>query len=571
MEGMQTVVVGAGAAGLGAAAELRRRGLPVVVLDRAPRAGESWRSRYDGLRLNSARVISGVRGAPIPWAAGRFPSRDAYAGYLASCVDRLGLDVRFGVHAERIDRHEDGFVVRSSDGDLPAAAVVVATGCDRVPCVPDWPGRASFTGRLLHASDYHACAPFAGRDVLVVGTGNSGTEIAAQLAGAEAARVRVAMRTPVNIFPRSFMGIPTSVLGALGRRQPAALADAMGHAIQQLSFGDLSRHGMPRAPFGVGTELRRKGLGPVVDGGFVDALRTGRIELVAAVERFAGGEVVLADASRLRPDVVIAATGYRHDLEELVGHLGVLDAAGRPLHVDGTAAPGVPGLYFNGFWLPLPGQLAAMRMTSKRIGAQIARDARRRAPARASRLRAVENRVYRLIRHRAASEAATAAPVAADLSSLASSDYCLLISYRRDGTAVPTPVWFAVKGDALVFESDSDAAKISRIRRQPGVRVAPCSVRGRPQGPPAEGVARILSGAEADAAERALAEKYGVSRRVTQRLRPAAPGHAYVEVRPVAGSSAGARSSSPDRSCRASRCPHPARSRSGPRGFPVSG
>jgi putative flavoprotein involved in K+ transport len=375
------LVVGAGAAGLGAAAELRRSAVPVVVLDRAHRVGESWRSRYDGLRLNSARVVSGVRGAPISWAAGRFPSRDAYADYLASCVDRLGLDVRCGIEVTRIDRHENGYVIRSPQGEFNAAAVVVATGYDREPCVPDWPGRDSFTGELLHASEYRNAAAFAGRHALVVGTGNSGTEIAAQLAGAGAGRVHVAMRTPVNILPRSFMGIPSSVLGALGRRHPAAFADVIGRVIQRLSWGNLSAYGMPRAPFGVGTELQRKGLGPVIDGGFVDALCAGRLELVAGLDRFEGGDVVLADGSQLRPDAVIAATGYGHGLEPLVGHLGVLDATGRPLRVDGASPPGAPGLYFNGFWLPLSGQLPAMRVTSRRIAAQIARDTSHRGAA----------------------------------------------------------------------------------------------------------------------------------------------------------------------------------------------
>jgi putative flavoprotein involved in K+ transport len=373
MEHVASVVIGAGTAGLGAAAELRRRGVATVVLEAAERAGEPWRARYDGLRLNSARSISGVRGAPIRWSAGTFPDRETYAEYLSECIARLGLDVRFGIRATRIERSQNRYVVQTTEGDFAARAAVVATGYDRVPKLPPWPGRNSFTGRLMHASQYRSATSFTGRDVLIVGTGNSGTEIAAQLAFGGAARVRVAMRTPVNIMPRAFLGVPSSVLGVIGRRHPAALTDRLAELIQRLSFGDLSRYGMPRAPFGVGTELRRKGLGPVIDGGFVAALKGGRIEIVAAVDRLAGGDVVLADGSRLRPDVVIAATGYRHGLEELVGHLGVLDEAGRPLRVDGRPTPGAPGLHFNGFWQPLSGQLPAMRVSSRRIATDIAR------------------------------------------------------------------------------------------------------------------------------------------------------------------------------------------------------
>ena len=146
-------------------------------------------------------------------------------------------------------------------------------------------------------------------------------------------------------------------------------------------------------------------------------------------------------------------------------------------------------------------------------------------------MRALENRMYRLIRHRDAASVAEAPAAASGLDGLEAHEYCLIVTYKRDGTPVPTPVWFALDGDRVVFESDSDSAKIKRVRRNPQVRVAPCNSRGRPLGPPIEAVARILSPEEAEVAERVLAERFGRSRRIAQRLRPTAPGHTYVEVR----------------------------------------
>jgi putative flavoprotein involved in K+ transport len=385
---LDVAVIGAGAAGLGVAAELRRRGIDPVLLERGEEVGASWRPRYDGLRLNSSRGVSGVRGVRMPAAAGRFPSREAYADYLAACAGRLGVDVRLGVEVFRIDDLDgDGYALETSVGELRARCVLVAAGYDRVAEVPDWPGRESFGGELLHACEYRDPEPFAGRDVLVVGTGNSGTEIAAQLASGGAGRVWVAMRTPVNVLPRQFLGVPMSAAGLAARRLPDAVVDAGCRLVQRLTWGDLSRHGMPRAPMGVGTELRRKGLGPVVDGGFVAALKARRVSLVGALERFDGEEVVLDDGARLRPHAVIAATGYRHGLEELVGHLGVLSSSGRPEQVDGCAHPAAPGLHFNGYWQPLPGQLPGMRITSRRIAREVARELRRPegAPRRAPR------------------------------------------------------------------------------------------------------------------------------------------------------------------------------------------
>lgn len=148
-----------------------------------------------------------------------------------------------------------------------------------------------------------------------------------------------------------------------------------------------------------------------------------------------------------------------------------------------------------------------------------------------SRVRDVENRFYALIRHGDAASVADAEPGGVGLEGLEGSDYCLVVTYRRGGTPVPTPVWFALDAGRLVFEADADSGKVKRLRRDPRVRVAPCNSRGRPSGPPVEARGRLLAGDEAETAERLLAERYGVSRRIAQRLRPVArAGPAHVEV-----------------------------------------
>jgi putative flavoprotein involved in K+ transport len=379
-EGCEVAVVGAGAAGLGVAAELRRRGVTDVALfERSDRLGQSWRARYDGLRLNTARRLSGVAGHPIPRETGPWPSRDDFVAYLEGVARRTRLDIRFGVAVDRVDRAGGRWALRTSAGTVTPRFVVVATGYDRVPKIPDWPGRDTFTGELLHASGFRTAERFAGRDVLVIGTGNSGTEIATCLANGRAARVRVAVRTPPNIMPPTFLGIPATVLARMNESAPAWLVDRGGFMVQRLAWGDLSGYGLPRAPHGIATELEVRGLGATLDRGFVAALKARRLELVPAIEALDGPDVVLASGDRITPEVVIAATGYRHGLEPLVGHLGVLLPSGKPALRTGGAAAGMEGLYFNGFWLPLSGQLPAMRRTSRRVARAIARARTRRA------------------------------------------------------------------------------------------------------------------------------------------------------------------------------------------------
>jgi putative flavoprotein involved in K+ transport len=371
MAGVRTdvVVVGAGAFGLAAAGELERRGFRVVVLDRAGRVGSSWRRRYDNLRLNTVRWMSGLPGAPIPRSGGRWPLKEDLIAHLERYVEERGLDVRHGVEVERVDRDGEGYVVDTSDEAFRGDAVVVATGFDRLPEIPDWPGRESFVRELIHSFEYRSPQPFRGRDVLVVGAGNTGTEVAVQLADAGAARVRMAVRTPPNLVSLETLGLPVTPVASLADRLPGRLVDLLTPVFAL----DLRRYGLGRSPYGMATEIRVKGLGPVADRGIAAALRSGRVEVVPAVRGFEGPDVLLADGRRLRPDSVIAATGYRMGLEPLVGHLGALLPSGRPAVVGGKTHPGAPRLYFNGYYQPIAGQLPQLRRTSRAIARAEAR------------------------------------------------------------------------------------------------------------------------------------------------------------------------------------------------------
>ncbi|CAM5443750.1 monooxygenase [Streptomyces pilosus] len=368
-------VVGGGPGGLAAAYALRARGIRAVVLERSDHVGASWRRHYDRLRLHTTRRLSALPGLPMPRRFGRWPARDDVVRYLEKYAEHHRLEIVTGVEVSRIERTPDGtgWLLHATGGrELTGAAVVVATGYNHTPRVPDWPGRDTYTGEFLHASAYRAPQPYAGRDVLVVGVGNTGAEIAVDLAEGGAARVRLAVRTPPHIVRRSTAGWPAQYSGVLVRRLPVGLVDRVSRVQARVAIPDLTAHGLPRPDAGLYSRVR-EGAIPVQDVGLIDAVRKGTVEVVAAVEGFAEGAVVLADGARITPDVVIAATGYLRGLEPLVGGLGVLDERGRPVAHGPRTAPGAPGLHFTGYTNPISGNLRELALDAERIARAVAR------------------------------------------------------------------------------------------------------------------------------------------------------------------------------------------------------
>ncbi len=370
------VVVGAGPGGLAVAGALRARGVDALVVDAAPGVGDRWRSHYDRLHLHTPRRWSSLPGYPIPRRYGRWVARADVVRYLEEYAAHHRLRLRLGVAVGRIDRvggdaPSGRWRVTLADGaTLQAHDVVVATGYNHTPVTPDWPGRDTYTGQLLHARDYRNGAPWAGRDVLVVGTGNTGTEIATDLAEHGAATVRLSVRTPPHILARDRFGVPAQATGIAVRRLPPRLVDRVAGVLAAVQEPDLSEHGMPRAGRDLYTRTL-EGRVPVQDVGIVDAIRSGRVRPVAALESFDGDEVVLTDGTRLRPALVVAATGYRAALEPLVGHLGVLGEHGLPT-VRGASRPEArPGLWFTGFTNPISGMLRELAIDAGRIAAAI--------------------------------------------------------------------------------------------------------------------------------------------------------------------------------------------------------
>lgn len=339
-ETLPVIVVGAGPAGLATAFALRQAGIEHRVLERGPNVGHSWRNLYDSLKLHTGRHLSSLPGRPFPAGTPLFPTRADFVDYLDRYRAGFDLNVETDVEVTGAMRQDGGWTLDTSAGPIAAAAVVVATGIIAEPVVPRFEGQSSFGGTIRHAAEYRRPAGYAGRNVLVVGCGNTAGDIATELAGT-AATVAVSVRTGANVVPLTLLGIPIQYVAYALRGLPAgsrrAVAGVIGRAVRLRRGPPV----LPEPPHGPLDSI------PMIGYHLVDAVRAGRVRIVPGIESIETGAVRFTDGSRASVDEIILATGYRPALGFL-GDLVRLDDTGHAIRTDRVTSADQPGLFFVG-------------------------------------------------------------------------------------------------------------------------------------------------------------------------------------------------------------------------------
>lgn len=373
----RVVIVGGGPAGLSTAAALARCDVDALVVDRGDRIGGSWSSRYERLHLHTVRRFSGLAHYPIPRSYPRYLSKDAYADYLGAYVRQFPLRVSLEETVTAVrptDASEPSWQVETCRRTIATEVVIVATGHYVDPRIPDWARIGGFRGRVLHSAEYSSGREFAGSRALVVGLGNSGAEIATDLVEQGAASVSVAVRTSPPIVTRELFGVvPVQVFGiALMPLGIPRVVDRIGASLRKRAVGDLRPYGIEPAAWGPFTARRPA----VIDVGFIQVLKEGRVTVRPAVTRLTGEGASFADDSSGEFDLVVLATGFETGLERMLRDVpGVVSPDGGPLARSGrpTAAP---GLYFIGFDETVRGHLFEARRESMRLARTVARSLR---------------------------------------------------------------------------------------------------------------------------------------------------------------------------------------------------
>lgn len=369
----QTVIIGASAAGLAVARCLEEAGDRPILIEAEAQVGTMWRNAYRRLHLHTPRGRSGLPHLPMPASYPRYPSRQQVVDYLEAYAAALKTPPRFGVRATAVRRDGARWQVETPVEDFGADMVVIATGNTRVPDRPTWPGMDQYGGRLLHSADYRSGADFAGQRVLVVGFGNSGAEIALDLAecGAPCA---ISIRGAVNVVPREVLHVPITYLALASRFLAPRVADRLNALTIRLAIGDIARIGLRRRNDGPIEEIVESQRIPVVDIGTIAAMREGKIEVRPDIESFSRDAVRFVDGRSEQFEAVVLATGYETGLRAMFGDdESVLDASGHPR---ADARESVRGLYFCGFHIVPAGLIREIAIEAVRIGGCIAADPR---------------------------------------------------------------------------------------------------------------------------------------------------------------------------------------------------
>jgi cation diffusion facilitator CzcD-associated flavoprotein CzcO len=344
-------IIGAGAAGLGTMAVLAKQGIAFDCFEQSGRVGGHWHTDYESLHLITSRDISGYAGHPMPSDYPVYPSRDQMRDYLERFADQTGVrrHVRLGV---RVDRAEplgaggaDGWRVSTSDGATRTyTGVIVCNGHLHEQRMPSYPG--SFSGKQLHSGSYRSVTDIEGTRVLTVGAGNSGCDLAVDVANARLESA-ISIRRGQMFQPKAVFGRPRAEIGWLAKL-PVWANERIGRVISDLVIGPArAYHGLP--------EPATRNLNeqpPVVNNLLPYWIHHGRISVKPAIERLDGRRVHFADGSSGEYDTILWATGFNVALPFL--DADVLQwRDGVPLRTAGLTLPvGAEHLYFIGLCGP---------------------------------------------------------------------------------------------------------------------------------------------------------------------------------------------------------------------------
>ena len=344
-----TLIIGAGPAGLAVAGCLRKQGLDFEVMEKSDKIASSWQGHYDRLLLHTVKQLSHLPHLPFPEDYPLYVPRQKLVQYYENYAQTFEIKPHFNQAVASLKKEDGVWKATSESGKVfTADNVVIATGVNHIPNRPEWAGEDEYRGVITHSHTYKNTTPFKGKKVLVVGMGNTGAEIALDLAE-NGIDTTISVRSPITLVPRDVNGRPVQVTAKQLAKLPFGLGDWLGTVIRKMVIGDLTKYGVPMSNVHPAVQLRETGKTPVIDLGTVKYIKSGDIKVVGDFTNFTKTGVHLKTGENIDFDAIILATGYKAKLRSFIENIDLeLDKFQLPKNPVATAEIN-KGMYFVGF------------------------------------------------------------------------------------------------------------------------------------------------------------------------------------------------------------------------------
>ncbi|CAL5043439.1 unnamed protein product [Urochloa decumbens] len=369
MEEVVVLIIGAGPAGLAMAACLRQHSIPYLVIEREDCIASLWRCRtYDRVKLHLAKEFCTLPHMPYPDGTPTYVPKKEFVEYLDAYAERFGIEPRYSVSVESAEYDEGArrwvvdarHMAAGTEIQFTARFLVVATGENAVGVVPEIPGIESFPRETVHSSTYRSGGGYAGKRVLVVGCGNSGMEIAYDLASHGAA-TSIVVRSPVHIMTKGLIRLGMTLV----QHVPVTIVDFLIVTIANFTFGDLSRHVIVRPKNGPLLLKAKTGRSSVIDVGTAGLIKKGIIKVFGEISNINGNKVEFEGEKECYFDAIVFATGYKTTVNSwLKDENCIMNSDGLPKKCYPNHWKGENGLYCAGF---ASRGLAGISMDAKNI------------------------------------------------------------------------------------------------------------------------------------------------------------------------------------------------------------
>jgi len=365
-----TLIVGASISGMACAACLTKAGLDYIIIEKNNLVAMPWRNHYDRLHLHTNKKLSTLPYKKYPANVPLYPKRLQVVEYLDNYQQDFNINPCFNTEAKSIIKEDRFWVTETNNEVIKSKNLVMCTGPFGQPRKMDVHGMETFPGNIIHSSQYKTGRDYKGKNVLVIGFGNSACEIALDLFE-QGAFPSMSVRSAVNVLPRDIFGIPVLQLGLLMAVLPPRVADKLNAPLINFLTGDITKLGLKKLPYGPLEQIQKDQSVPLLDIGTLKLIREGNCKIFAGIERIENKTVYFSDGKINDFDAIVAAIGYHKGFEDNVLHVDKSRFEDLNVNAGKQKYFGKDGLYFCGFFISPTGQIREIALDAQKIAGDI--------------------------------------------------------------------------------------------------------------------------------------------------------------------------------------------------------